>query len=409
MPGGSGDQARVAQVSGERALREAIGFEDFRVLAKRRLPRVLFDSIEGGAGEEVTLRANRMAFDQIALRPRQANAPAEVDLSVTLLGDTFRTPVMLAPCGSARIVHPSGELAVARAAAGAGALYVVPHLGGTHCETIRQQTEGPLWYQIYLYGGREIAEPAVRRAWAAGYRTLVVTVDNARTTRARDVRNGFRSLMTKDRMGSVPHLGQLLARPRWLAGFVRDGMPTACPNALYPDGRVMEPGDVAAASQRPDAQFRWNDFDWLRDIWPGALIVKGILTAEDAARAVAHGASGIIVSNHGGRTLDGLEPSLRALAEIVPAVASDFPVLLDSGIRRATDVVKALCLGARAVLLGRPYMFALSYGEAGVTRLLALLDSDLRQTLAALGSASLRDLDLTYIRVPADWQVRSTS
>jgi isopentenyl diphosphate isomerase/L-lactate dehydrogenase-like FMN-dependent dehydrogenase len=186
-------------------------------------------------------------------------------------------------------------------------------------------------------------------------------------------------------------------------------MPTACPNALYPDGRVMEPGDVAAASQRPDAQFRWNDFDWLRDIWPGALIVKGILTAEDAARAVAHGASGIIVSNHGGRTLDGLEPSLRALAEIVPAVASDFPVLLDSGIRRATDVVKALCLGARAVLLGRPYMFALSYGEAGVTRLLALLDSDLRQTLAALGSASLRDLDLTYIRVPADWQVRSTS
>jgi isopentenyl diphosphate isomerase/L-lactate dehydrogenase-like FMN-dependent dehydrogenase len=388
---------------------DAIEFEDFRELARRRLPRVLFDSIDGGAGEEVTLRANSLAFQQVALRPHQASPPTAVDVSLTLFGARLGSPVMLAPCGSARIVHPAGELAVARAAADAGVLYVVPHLAGISCDLVRAQTDGPLWYQIYLYGGREIAEAAVRRAWAAGYRTLVVTVDNARTMRPRDLRNGFRALMSKDVLRGIPHLGQLLARPGWFAAFLRDGMPTHFPNARSVDGRTMGAADIAEAASRADAHFRWSDFKWLREVWPGAIVAKGVLTCTDAGRAIAAGADGIIVSNHGGRTLDGLEASLRALVEIVPAVPADFPVLMDGGIRRATDVIKAICLGARAVLIGRPYMFALSDGEAGVRRLCALMDQDLRQSLAALGCSRLEELDRTFVRTPSEWQVRAAS
>jgi isopentenyl diphosphate isomerase/L-lactate dehydrogenase-like FMN-dependent dehydrogenase len=243
----------------------------------------------------------------------------------------------------------------------------------------------------------------VQRAWSAGYRTLVVTVDNARTIRERDARNGFGTLLGEDRLRALPYLWQLLARPRWLAGFVRDGRPLAAPNALLPDGRAMRPLDVAAASKRPDSTFRWSDFRWLRDAWRGNIVVKGILTASDARHAIDCGVEGLVVSNHGGRTLDGIEASLRALPEVVAAVPSSVTVLLDSGVRRGTDVIKALCLGARAVLIGRPYMFALSCGEAGVARMLALLEDDLRQSQAALGCASAAELTRDLVRVPADW------
>lgn len=386
-----------------RVLREAIGYEDIRSLARRRLPRVMFDFIDGGAGAELTIRANRAVFDQVALLPRQANPPASIDLAATVLDDVLHLPVLLAPCGSARIVHPRGEHAVANAAARAGTVYVVPHLGSTSCEELRQAGAGKLWYQIYKYGGRQIAEPAIRRAWDAGYRKLVVTVDNSRTVKERDVRNGLGALLGGNRWRALPHFPQFIIRPRWLMGFLGSPGATQAPNAILPDGRCMQPADIVAAASLPESYFQWSDFAWLRSAWPGPLIVKGILTAADARRSVDCGASGIIVSNHGGRVLDGVETSLRALPEVIAAAPDNIPVMLDGGVRRATDIVKALCLGARAVLIGRPYMFALSYGEPGVSRLLSLLETDLRQTLATLGCSSVAELNSGFIRTPADW------
>lgn len=390
----------------KRELRQVVAFEDFRAMARRRLPHVLFDSIDGGAGAEVTLRANCDVFNQVCFRPQQASAPTSIDLSISLLGECLKTPVLLAPCGSARMIHPDAEPGVARAASGAGTVYVVPHLGGTSCERIREQSRGPLWYQIYRYGGREMTEAALRRAWSAGFRTLVVTIDNARTIRERDARNGFRALLTRQPLEMLPHMGQILRRPGWFARFIRDGLPTSSPNAVKPDGCAMEPADIAAAAARPDAQFHWDDFGWIRALWPGPVLAKGVLTAQDASRALSCGVDGIIVSNHGGRTLDGLEPTLRALPEVVAAVPSSVPVLLDSGIRRGSDVIKALCLGAKAVLIGRPYMFALSGGEPAVARLLALFDSEMSQCLAALGCASPGGLGPQFVRAPAEWMAQ---
>lgn len=387
------------------SLQTAISYEDMRRLAQRRLPKVVFDFIDGGAGAEQTLQANCEVFQQVALRPRQANAPAAVDLTTAVLGSSLKLPVLLAPCGSARIIHPGGERAIASAAARAGTVYVVPHLGGTSCEQVHPAQITAPWYQIYQYGGRAVCEPAVRRAWNAGFRTLVVTIDNGRTLRERDARNGLGSLMSGSPWQTLPHIKQLLARPRWLAGYLRDGNANACPNAILPEGRPMSVRDLTVASARPDSQFHWRDFHWLRDLWPGNIVAKGVLTAGDARRAVDSGVNGIIVSNHGGRTMDGLEASLRALPEVAAAVPTQIAVLLDGGIRRAPDVLKALCLGARAVLIGRPYMFALSHGEAGVARMLELLETDLRLSLATLGCASPSELHRDLVRVPAEWEL----
>jgi L-lactate dehydrogenase (cytochrome) len=390
----------------ERRLRTAWGYEDIRLLARRRLPKVVFDFIEGGAGGEETMRANRDAFEQVKLRPRQGNAPPATDLTACVLGDTVRMPVLVSCCGAALFIHPDGELGVARASARAGTVYVVPHLGGTRCEDVRQASDGPLWYQIYHYGGREVAQSAVKRAWNAGYRTLVVNVDNGRTLRERDARNGMAQLVSANPFGALPQFIKLLARPGWVLRFLRTRGPKLAPNAVLPDGRPMNAQDVVRASTREDSSFRWEDFPWLREIWPGTLVAKGILTAADAHKAVQAGCTGIIVSNHGGKTVDGLEATLRVLPEIVAAVPKDVSVLLDGGVRRGIDVIKALCLGARAVLIGRPYMFGLSCGEPGVSRVLELLEDDLRKSLKTLGCASIAQLGEEFVRIPADWRHR---
>jgi isopentenyl diphosphate isomerase/L-lactate dehydrogenase-like FMN-dependent dehydrogenase len=387
----------------DRALRKAYGYEDIRALARRRLPKVVFDFIEGGAGAEQTMRANVLAFEQVTLRPHQGCAPPTTDLSTSVLGETVRMPVLVSCCGAALFIHPDGERGIARAAARAGTVYIVPHLGGTRSEEVRQASTGPLWYQIYHYGGRKVAEPAVQRAWEAGYRTLVVNVDNGRTLRERDARNGMAALVGTNPLSALPYLCKLLAHPAWLMRFLRTPHPTLAPNAVLPDGRLMNASDIVQASTQPDSSFRWSDFQWLRELWPGTIIPKGILTAEDARRAVDCGAKGLIVSNHGGKTIDGLGATLRALPEVVAAVPSDIPVLIDGGIRRGTDVIKALCLGARAVLIGRAYMFGLTCGEAGVSRMLALLEDDLHKSLKTLGCGSIAELGPEFICVPADW------
>jgi isopentenyl diphosphate isomerase/L-lactate dehydrogenase-like FMN-dependent dehydrogenase len=388
-----------------RALRRACGYDDIRELARRRLPKVVFDFIEGGAGGEQTMRANVAAFDEVTLRPRQGNAPPATDLTTCVLGDTFRMPVLVSCCGAALFIHPDGEHGISRAAERAGTVYVVPHLGGTRSDELRKASKGLLWYQIYHYGGREVAEPAVRRAWDAGYRTLVVNVDNGRAVRERDARNGMGALVSGSRLDALPYLTKLLLRPGWLLRFLRTRNPTLAPNGILPDGRAMNALDVIRASTRADSSFRWSDFKWLREIWPGAIVPKGILTANDARRAVDCGVQGIIISNHGGKTVDGLEATLRVLPEVVAAVPKEIAVLIDGGIRRGADVIKALCLGARAVLIGRPYMFGLSCGEAGVTRVLELLEDDLHKSLKTLGCSSIADLGPDFVRMPTDWSV----
>jgi len=391
------------KIARSRTLAGAINCEDFRVLARRRLPRVVFDFIDGGAEGEVTLGENRRAFQEVHFRPRQASAPREIDTSVDVLGTGLRSPVMIAPCGAARVVHPEGELALARAAAAAGTIYVVPHMGGHRLEAVRAATSGPLWYQIYKMGSREVAEAAIGRAAAAGYAALVVTVDNSPTMRERDLRNGLPDLLSGSVRRALPHVGQLLVRPGWLAGFWRDGWPTGAPNAVLADGRAMTPADIMAANAQPASTFDWQDFAWIRQAWRGPMVVKGILTPEDARRALDWGSAAIIVSNHGGRALDGVGASLRALPAVAAATGGRVPVYLDGGIRRGSDVIKALCLGAQAVLIGRPSMFALACGEAGIARLLALLAADVRRTLGALGCGAVAELDRALVTFPRHW------
>lgn len=393
-----GSMARMAKRLGR-----AASHEDFRRLAIRGLPRVVFDSIDGGAGAEVTLRANRAAFDAVGLRPLQASPPISTDLCVTILGDRLRMPVLLAPCGSTRIVWPDGECVTARAAARAGTAYIVPHLGGTRLEVVRKATDGPLWFQIYQYGGAAMMRAAAERAWNAGYRTLVATIDNARAVRERDIRNGMDVLIGGGMLRSLPYLPQLLARPGWLWRFLRDGGRIECPNAILPDGRAMNARELGASARQPGSYFTWADIEALRASWAGKLVVKGVLTGADARRADDCGADGIVVSNHGGRTVDGIEASLRALPEVAAAAPKGMTILLDSGVRRGNDVIRALCLGAHAVMIGRPYMFALSHGEAGVVRLLELIEDDLHRTLAGLGCGSAAELGPQFVRLPQGW------
>ena len=372
----------------------AINLHDVRAAARQKLPRVLFDFIDGGSEGEVTLAANDRQFDGLSLLPRQASAGAP-DMTTDLAGCRASMPVVVAPCGSARLVHPAGEVALACAAAAAGVPYIVPHMGGTALETVRSASNGVLWYQLYMVGGRAVAQPAIERATAAGYDVLVLTIDNGAPQRERDVRNGMAALTSGDWSRLLPHLPQLLARPGWLLRHLR-GEPAGFPNAVV-DGRPMTIAQVIAANRQPGSTFAWSDLDWIRRIWPGQIFVKSILTPGDARQAIDHGATGIIVSNHGGRGLDGAPATMRVLPDIVRAADGAAEVLVDGGFRRGGDIVKALACGARAVLAGRPTLFGLAYGEPGVAQVLEMLRADLRRTLVALGCPRAADVDASYL------------
>ena len=385
---------------------DVVNIADLRRLAKRRLPRVVFDYIDGGADGEVTLRENCRAFGELTFRPRCAVAPTGTDLRASVLGTQLDLPFLLAPVGSSRMFYPRGESAAAKAAGAAGTAYVLSTLSGTRVEEVRKASTGPVWYQLYLLGGREVAAAAVERARAAGCTALVVTIDTpVAGLRERDVRNGTRELLTRRPLTMLPHVWQFLARPGWLAGFLRDGGLMDFPNVVLPGGKAMPYADVGAALEQ--SVVSWSDLRWIRELWRGPTVIKGIHTAEDARRAVAEGADAIVVSNHGGRQLDGVSATIRALPEVVDAVGNRTEVLLDGGIRRGGDIVKALCLGARAVLVGRAHAYGLAAGgEAGVARAIAILRADLDRTLKLLGCASTAELDSSYVDMPADWRPR---
>jgi L-lactate dehydrogenase (cytochrome) len=380
-----------------------VDIADLRRLAERRLPRAIFDYIDGGAEAEVTLRGNCRAFEQVTLRPRSAVATRACDLRTTVLGTTLELPVLLAPVGSSRMFYRNGEAAAARAAGDAGTVYILSTLSGTRLEEVKAATKGPAWYQVYLVGGREVTTSALRRARAAGFSAIVVTIDTpVAGLRERDVRNGVNSLISRGFWPTVRALPGLVAHPRWLAGFLADGGLMSFPNVELPGGHPMPYADVGVALEQ--SMVSWDDLRWIRDVWQGPIVIKGVHTAADARCAMDAGADAIVVSNHGGRQLDGVAPTLRVLPEVLDAVDGRIEVLVDGGIRRGSDVIKALAMGARAVLVGRAYAYGLAAaGEAGVRRAIAILRSDLIRTLKLLGCPSLAALDRSYVAVPPEW------
>ncbi|HEX3093880.1 MAG TPA: alpha-hydroxy acid oxidase [Candidatus Angelobacter sp.] len=378
----------------------SVGIDDLRSLACRRLPRVVFDYLDGGAEGEVSLQSNRTALDLLTFRPRYGLAVPDCDLRMRVLGFELSLPVLLAPLGYSSLFHPEGELAAAHAAAAAGTVYILSTLSGQSLEDVKVGCGGPAWYQLYLVGGREVAEHAIERARTAGFSALVITIDSAVPgMRERDLRNGVRELLYGGVVARSVFLGQLLARPGWLARFMFHGGLPRLRNVILPGQTAMTITEAGAALAH--AAFVWEDLRWIHELWKGPIVVKGVLTGNDARRAVDEGAHAIIVSNHGGRQLDCVPASLRALPEVVAAIGGQAEILMDGGIRRGSDVIKALCLGARAVLCGRAYAYGLAAaGERGVARTLEILRDDLERTLKLLGCPSIAALDRSYLNIP---------
>jgi isopentenyl diphosphate isomerase/L-lactate dehydrogenase-like FMN-dependent dehydrogenase len=380
-----------------------VSIADFRPLARQRLPKAVFDYLDGGADAEATLRENCRAFDDITFRPRCAVAFSDCGLKTNVLGYELSFPAMLAPVGYLRLMYPEGEIAAARAAGEAGTGYILSTLSGHPLEKVRAASKGPVFYQLYLMGGRAAAEAIIERAKNVGCSGLVVTIDTpVAGMRERDFRNGVKELMGSNPFAMLPFLPDVLSRPAWLFGFLRDGRVPKMANVVVPGKGPMGMTDAAAALA--ESAVTWDDLKWIRELWKGPIIVKGVLTGEDARRAVDAGAAAVSVSNHGGRQLDGVRPSIRALPEVVAAVKGQCEVWMDGGVRRGSDIVKALCLGARIVLCGRAYAYALSAaGQAGVSRAISILRADTERTLRLLGCPSVGALDRSYVEVPADW------
>jgi L-lactate dehydrogenase (cytochrome) len=357
-----------------------------------------FDFIDGGSDQELTLQRNLDAFRRLTFRPRHLVDVTERSLSRTVLGHEIELPVLIAPTGMARIAHRAGDLAGARAAGDAGTIFTLSTMSSHTLEEVRAAAPGPLWFQLYLWPQRDVVETLVARAQAAGYSALVVTVDvPVAGNRLRDVRNGF-SFPPRLRASTA---ADLLRHPRWLAG-----VPSAMTFANVADQVGDGPGKALEYARlvnrllaNPGAD--WSMLAWLRDRWSGPLLIKGTLTREDARLALEHGVDGIVVSNHGGRQLDGAPASLDALGEVVDEVGDRAEVLLDGGVRHGSDVAKALALGARAVLIGRPWLFGLAIaGQDGVALVLEILRQELDRTLALSGRASVDALGPDLIGPP---------
>lgn len=376
-----------------------VNIDDLRRIAKERIPAAVFDYLDGGAEGEVTLRANCRAFEEITFRPRHAVSLPACNTETQVLGMKLSMPIMLAPVGYSRVMHPDGEKAAAHAAGEAGTGYILSTISGHRLEDVKASSSGPVWYQLYLLGGRAVAEGAVERARKAGCSALVLTIDTPVSgIRERDVRNGISQLLGESLFAKIPYIPQVLAHPGWLLDFLLDGGVPNLANVVIPGKGPMQLVDVNTALA--ESAVAWDDLRWLRELWSGPIVIKGVLTGDDARRAVDAGAAAVVVSNHGGRQLDGVSPTIRALPEVVAAVNGQIEVLMDGGVRRGSDAVKALCLGARAVLVGRAYAYGLAAaGAQGVARSLEILRTDLQRTLRLLGCASVQQLDASYVEV----------
>lgn len=388
---------------------DILNIADLRRLAKRRMPPVVFDYIDGGAEDEITMRENERVYDDVVLRPRGAVKHVDVDLSTTVLGTRLALPFALAPVGSTRLFWPHGEELAAKAAHAASTAYSLSTLSGTSVDDVRAASSGPLWYQLYLMGGHDVARKAIARARAAGASALLVTTDTAVAgMRERDLRNGIKALLGPMSIGKIRNGFQFLVKPAWFLGFLMDGGLMKFPNVVLEDGPM---GYVDVGPALENAAVTWDDFRWIREAWgTGPIVAKGVHTGEDALRAIDAGADAVVVSNHGGRQLDGVAGTLRMLPEVVAAVDGRAEVLLDGGIRRGSDVVKALCLGANAVLIGRAYAYGVGAGgQAGVTRAIEILRAEIVRTMKLLGCASIGELGPEFVDVPDSWLKRDAA
>jgi isopentenyl diphosphate isomerase/L-lactate dehydrogenase-like FMN-dependent dehydrogenase len=373
----------------------AISIDELRSVARRAVPRAVFDFVDGAASDEVTADRNLRDFVRLALNPRVLTGAGQADISTTALGHPINLPMIGAPTGLTGLAHPDGELGVARAVHQAGSIYVLSAVGSYSIEEVAAGTPGPLWFQVYIWRDRGRVAALLERARAAGFLALVLTVDVPRAAvRERDIRNGF---------GVPPRLTlrtctEGLMRPRWSSGFARRPRLTAATVAEQVGGS-RDPVSLAEFMNRQyDPGQQWRDLTWLREHWAGPLVVKGILRADDARRAVQLGADAVVVSNHGGRQLDHAPSAVSVLPRIVDAVGDTAEVYLDSGIRRGSDVVKAIALGARACLVGRPLIYGLAAGgTAGARRAMQLLSDELELALVLTGCPTVTTLDRTWL------------
>jgi L-lactate dehydrogenase (cytochrome) len=369
--------------------------EDYRRLAAKRLPRFLFDYVDGGAGEEQTLAANRADFRSYRLRQRVLRDVSRVDTSTVLCGQPAALPVALAPIGLAGMMARRGEVLAARAAQTAGVPFSLSTVGVCPLEEVNAAVDGPCWFQLYMLRDRGLVEALLQRAAAGGCEVLLFTVDLAVTgMRHRDTQGGM--------LGGAPlaKLRQLLARPRWLYDVAVRGKPHVFGHLVE---QVADPDDFGSFKRFIDTQFdpgvTWQDIEWLRSKWRGKLVIKGVMSAGDAAAAVDCGADGVIVSNHGGRQLDGVASCIRTLPEVAEAVGQRVEVLMDGGVRAGADVVKALALGAKGVLIGRPWVWALAArGEQGLVSYLNVLQREIAVTMALMGVNRVADLTSELIQ-----------
>ena len=360
---------------------EPLNLSDFEEIARKTLSKMAFDYIAGGATDETTLRENRAAYDRFRLRPRVLVDVSACDLSTEIFGQPVSFPVLIAPCAFHRLAHPDGELATARAATDVGTIMVLSTAATYSIEEVAAVATGPLWFQLYAYKDRAVTQTLVQRAYAAGFQALCLTVDAPYLgSRERDIRNQF----------------TLPPGMEWrnLVDVSLESMPEEYRGSAL----------AAYIAELWEPSLTWRDVEWLASLTPMPVVLKGIMGAEDAVLAVEHGAAGIVVSNHGGRQLDGVPATLDILPEIVDAVGDRTEVLMDGGIRRGTDVLKALALGAKAVMVGRPILWGLAYdGEAGVRRVLEILRAELDLAMALAGRPDLAAVDRSLV-VPAPYQ-----
>jgi L-lactate dehydrogenase (cytochrome) len=381
----------------ERRLQRCANVDDLRAAAQRRLPGGVFDYIDGAAEDEVTIARNAAAFRKVELAPRVLRDVAKVDLSTTLLGRPVPAPLALAPTGFTRIADPQGELAVARAAAERGLVYTLSTLATRSLEEVAAVSTGPRWFQVYVWRDRGLVADMVQRAEHEGYEALMVTVDTAVFgRRERDVRRGF-TLPPTIGLGTIV---DGIRHPSWTWAFVRGG-PITFANV---SGDATRDGSTAVTlsdfvNSQFDPTLSWADLDWLRSITTLPVLVKGVGAADDARIAAAEGLPAVVISNHGGRQLDGAPATLDLLKETLDAVGDGVEVLLDGGVRRGTDIVVARALGARAAMIGRPYLYGLGAGgERGVGHVLDQLLLGAERTMALLGVSSVDDLTEDCIR-----------
>jgi (S)-mandelate dehydrogenase len=359
-------------------------------MAQRKLPRAVFDFIDGAADDEQTLRANMSDFDALKLKQRVlADIPA-TSLGCTILGLPSAAPLMIGPTGLANMTWPHADLLLAREAAGAGIPFVLSTGSGSTLEEVAAVGPGRRWFQLYVFKDRGITAKLVERARAGGYEALVLTVDVPVVgRRRRDVRNGFTVPLTLTPSSVL----DFALHPRWCLDVWRHGVPAMrnFADALAGSGASSH---AAMMNSQLDPTLNWGVVAWLRERWKGPILIKGILELDDAMEAAAHGVDGIVVSNHGGRQLDGVPSSIRALQQIGPVLGSRLPLFVDGGVRRGSDIVRALALGAQAVLIGRPTLYAAAAGGAdGIRRCLEILVDDMHRTLAQMGRASIAEVD----------------